>query len=115
VVGEQSFEVTDPTVESQIITLRGSGADVLLIVATQKQTVQALRKAQDLGWKPLPLIAFPAASITRTYVPAGLDASTGAVSSAVAVDPSDPDMQSDPGVQAYVAWIDKYYPGADKF
>ncbi|MBN9086130.1 MAG: ABC transporter substrate-binding protein [Reyranella sp.] len=114
-VGEQSFEVTDPTVESQVIALRGSGADVLVIVATQKQTVQALRKAQDLGWKPLPLVAFPAASITRTYVPAGLDASTGAVSSAVAVDPSDPDMQSDPGVQAYVAWMDKYYPAGDKF
>jgi ABC-type branched-subunit amino acid transport system substrate-binding protein len=114
-VGEQSFEVTDPTVESQVIALRGSGADVLVIVATQKQTVQALRKAQDLGWKPLPLIAFPAASINRTYVPAGLDASTGAVSSAVAIDPSDPDMQADPGVQAYIAWMNKYYPTGDKF
>jgi branched-chain amino acid transport system substrate-binding protein len=113
-VGEQSFEVTDPTVESQIINLRATGADVLVIVATQKQTVQALRKAQDLGWKPLSLIAFPAASITRTYVPAGLDASTGAVSSAVVVDPSDPDMQSDPDVQAYVRFMDKYYPGGDK-
>jgi len=112
--GEQSFEVTDPTVESQIINLRATGADVLVIVATQKQTVQALRKAQDLGWKPLSLIAFPAASITRTYVPAGLDASTGAVSSAVVVDPSDPDRQSDPDVQAYVRFMDKYYPGGDK-
>ena len=75
IVGEQSFELTDPTVESQVIALRGSGADVLLIVATQKQTVQALRKAHDLGWRPLSLIAFPAASISRTYVPAGIEAS----------------------------------------
>jgi len=102
VVGEQSFELTDPTVESQVISLRGSGADVLLIVATQKQTVQALRKARDLGWHPLSLIAFPAASITRTYIPAGIDASTGAVSSSVFTDPSDPDLQGDPDVQAYV-------------
>lgn len=114
-VGEQSFEVTDPTVESQVIALRGTGADVLVIVATQKQTVQALRKAQDLGWKPLPLIAFPAASITRTYVPAGLDASKGAVSSAVAIDPSDPALQGAADVKDYVAFMNKYYPAGDKF
>jgi len=113
-VGEQSFEVTDPTVESQVIALRGTGADVLVIVATQKQTVQALRKAQDLGWKPMPMIAFPAASITRTYVPAGLDASTGAVSSAVVVDPSDPAARDSADVQAYTAWMNKYYPAGDK-
>ena len=115
IVGEQSFELTDPTVESQVISLRGSGADVLLIVATQKQTVQALRKAHDLGWQPLSLIAFPAASITRTYIPAGIEASTGAVSSSVFVDPSDPDLQADPDVQAYMRWMEKYYPGGDKF
>lgn len=115
IVGEQSFELTDPTVESQVINLRGTGADVLLIVATQKQTVQALRKAHDLGWRPLPLIAFPAASITRTYVPAGIEASTGAVSSSVFVDPSDPALQGDPDVQAYLQWMDKYYPAGDKF
>ena len=112
---EQSFEITDPTVDSQIIALRGSGADVLLIVATQKQTVQALRKAHELGWKPLSLIAFPAASISRTYVPAGIEAARGAISSSVFVDPSDPDRQNDPEVQAYFRWMDKYYPGADKF
>ena len=113
--GEQSFELTDPTVESQVIALRGSGADVLLIVATQKQTVQALRKAHDLGWHPLSLIAFPAASITRTYVPAGLEASTGAVSSSVFTDPSDPELQDDADVKAYIAWMDRYYPAGDKF
>src|SRR5258708_27868403 len=101
IVAEQSFELTDPTVESQVIGLRGSGADLLLIVATQKQTVQALRKAHDLDWHPLSLIAFPAASITRTYIPAGIEASTGAVSSSVFTDPSDPELQTDPDVQTY--------------
>jgi branched-chain amino acid transport system substrate-binding protein len=115
VVGTQSFELTDPTVESQVISLRASGADVLLIVATQKQTVQALRKAQDLGWHPLSLIAFPAASVSRTYVPAGIEAAKGAVSSSVFVDPSEPGIEKDPDVQAYTRWMDKYYPAGDKF
>jgi ABC-type branched-subunit amino acid transport system substrate-binding protein len=113
-VGEQSFELSDPTVESQVIALRGSGADVLLIVATQKQTVQALRKAHDLDWHPLTLIAFPAASIARTYMPAGIEASKGAVSSSVFVDPSDPAVQDEPEVKAYKAWMDRYYPAGDK-
>ena len=115
VVSTQSFELTDPTVESQVISLRASGADVLLIVATQKQTVQALRKAQDLGWHPLSLIAFPAASVSRTYVPAGVEAAKGAVSSSVFVDPSEPGIENDPDVQAYTRWMDKYYPAGDKF
>jgi len=113
-VGEQSFEIGDPTVESQVIALRGSGADTLVIVATQKQTVQALRKARDLDWHPLTLIAFPAASIARTYIPAGLDASKGAVSSSVFVDPSDPELQNDPDLRAYKSWMEKYLPAGDK-
>ena len=113
-VGVQSFELSDPTVESQVIALRGSGADVLVIVATQKQTVQALRKARDLDWHPLTLVAFPAASIARTYIPAGIEASKGAVSSSVFVDPSDPAVQDEPEVKAYKAWMDKYYPSGDK-
>jgi branched-chain amino acid transport system substrate-binding protein len=82
-VSAKSFELSDPTVDSQVITLSGSGADVLLIVATQKQTVQALRKAHELDWHPLKFIAFPAVSITRTYAPAGIDASKGAISSGI--------------------------------
>ena len=115
VVSTQSFELADPTVESQVIALHGSGANVLLIVATQKQTVQALRKAQDLGWHPLSLIAFPAASVSRTYVPAGVEAATGAVSSSVFVDPSEPGQEANPAVQAYMRWMEKYYPAGDKF
>ena len=113
-VNTQSFELSDPTVNSQMISLQGSGADVLLIVATQKQTVQALRKAYELDWHPLKFIAFPAVSVTRTYIPAGVDASKGAISSSVFVDPSDPAQQNDPGVRAYLAWMEKYYPAGDK-
>ncbi|MBS0219983.1 MAG: ABC transporter substrate-binding protein [Proteobacteria bacterium] len=113
-VAEQSFELSDPTVDSQIIALHGSGADVLVIAATQKQAVQALRKAGDLGWHPMMLVAYPAASIARTYMPAGLDASRGALSSSVFVDPSDPELQNDPDLRAYKAWMEKYYPSGNK-
>lgn len=114
-VGAQSFELSDPTVDSQMINLHATNADVLLVVATQKQTIQALRKAYELDWHPLKFIAFPAAIVTKTYLPAGIEASKGALSSSVFVDPTDPAKQSDPDVQRYFAWMDKYYPSGDKF
>jgi branched-chain amino acid transport system substrate-binding protein len=113
-VSAQSFELSDPTVDSQVIKLHGSAADVLLIVATQKQAVQALRKAYEIDWHPLKFIAFPAASVTRTYLPAGVEASKGAISSSVFVDPSDPNRQADSDLQGYLSWMDKYYPTGDK-
>ena len=114
-VAAQSFELSDPTVDSQIINLHGSRADVLLIAATSKQTIQALRKAQELDWHPLKLISFPAAIVTKTYVPAGIDAAKGALSLSVFVDPTDTESQNDLGVQGYFAWMDKYYPSGDKY
>lgn len=114
-VGVASFEVTDPTVTSQVISLQASGADALLIAATQKQTTQALRKAYELGWRPLTLISFPAVSVTRTLIPAGIEASTGIIASSVFVDSSDPAVRDDPDFRAYVEFMDKYYPEGDKF
>ena len=114
-VGAQSFELSDPTVDLQMINLRATNADILLVAATQKQTIQALRKAYELDWHPLKFIAFPAAIVTKTYLPAGIEASKGALSSSVFVDPTDPAKQSDPDVQRYFAWMDKYYPSGDKF
>jgi branched-chain amino acid transport system substrate-binding protein len=115
ILSAQSFELSDPTVDSQVINLRASGADVFLVAATQKQTIQALRKTNELDWHPLKLIAFPAAIVTKTYLPAGIEASKGALSSSVFVDPTDSAKQSDPAVQQYFAWMDKYYPSGDKF
>jgi len=115
VVATQSFELSDPTVDSRIVNLSGSGADVLLIAATSKQTIQALRKAYELDWHPLKLISFPAAIVTKTYLPAGIDASKGALSSSVFVDPTDPASKSDPNVEGYFTWMDQYYPTGDKF
>ena len=113
IAGSESFELTDPTVDSQMISLASSGADTFLIAATAKQTIQALKKAGDLHWKPQLFVAFPAASIPRTYVPAGTDNAIGAISVAVWKDPADPVFRNDTDVTAYLQWMAHYYPDGD--
>jgi len=113
IVKEATFEVADPTVDSQVIELRGSGADTLYIAGIPKATAQAIRKADDLGWKPLRFISYTAGSISATLTPAGLNRSTGIVSHLPAKDPLDPTWKDDPFVRDYVAWMDTDYPNPD--
>jgi ABC-type branched-subunit amino acid transport system substrate-binding protein len=113
IVGSESFSLTDATVDSQIITLAETHADTLLIAATAKQTAQALKKAGQLNWHPQLFIAFPAASIPRTYVPAGVDNALGAISITVWKDPEDPAFQDDADIKAYLQWMKRYYPEGD--
>ena len=108
-----SYEVTDPTVDSQIIALGGSGADVLLVAGTPKFAAQAIRKTFDIGWKPLLIINTISSSIAATIQPAGVEKAVGVVSSAINKDPTDPRWQGDAGVAAYNAFMSKYQPGAD--
>lgn len=114
IVDAESFELTDPTVDSQVITLAGSGADTFLVAATSKQTAQALKRAHDIGWRPLTIVSFVSASIDRTFVPAGIETAVGVVSATVFKDPHDPAFRDSPDVQAYTAWMDRYYPEGDK-
>jgi branched-chain amino acid transport system substrate-binding protein len=113
IVGEQSYELTDPTVDSQIVALKGSGADVLLNFSTPKFGAQAIRKVYDIGWKPLHIVAFTASAIKPVLQPAGLEKSVGLISSSVTKDPTDPQWQDDPARKDYVAWMNKYYPEGD--
>ena len=83
VVKEVSYEVTDPTVNSQVVTLQGSGADTVLIAATPKAAAQTIRKAYDLGWRPARYLNYTASSIAVTLKPAGLDKSKGLITSRV--------------------------------
>jgi branched-chain amino acid transport system substrate-binding protein len=110
VVREVSYEVTDATVDSQMIDLASTKANVFLNVSTPKFAVQAIRKAHELGWKPLQLIDNPAASVAVVMRPAGLEASKGIVSAAFVKDPTDPQYKDDPEFLAWVAWMKKYYP-----
>ena len=113
VVAEASYEVTDPTVDSQIITLKGSGADTLVTFATAKAGAQAIRKVASIGWKPTHFISYTTASIEAALKPAGLENAVGLISSQYAKDPSDPRWAADPALRDYLAWMKKYYPAGD--
>ena len=114
VVAAEAFNITDPTIDSQIVRLADTKADALLVGATARQTIQTLKKAAELNWKPQIFIAYPAANIERTYKVAGVDLAKGAISSSVFKDPSDPAAAKDNDVKDYFAFMDKYYPAGDK-
>ncbi|MBS0518431.1 MAG: ABC transporter substrate-binding protein [Proteobacteria bacterium] len=105
-----SYEVTDATVDSQMIDLASTKANVFLNITTPKFAVQAIRKASDIGWKPMQLIDNPAASVGIVMRPAGIEASKGIISAAFVKDPTDPQYRDDPEFKAWVAWMKKYYP-----
>jgi ABC-type branched-subunit amino acid transport system substrate-binding protein len=113
IVAEVSYEVTDPTVDSQIVTLQASGADTFYNVTTPKFAAQAIRKAYDIGWRPLHILNNVSASVGAVLTPAGLDKSVGLITALYLVDPADPQFQNDPAFKEYKAWFEKYYPQGD--
>jgi branched-chain amino acid transport system substrate-binding protein len=113
IVAQATYEPTDPTVDSQITTLMASGADTFFDIAAPKAAAQAIRKAYDIGWRPLHLLQSVAASIASTLKPAGLDKAVGVVSSTYYKDPTDPQWVNDPAVSAYLAWMRSYYPSGN--
>lgn len=110
IVAEASYEITDPTVDSQIITLKGSGADTFLNSANVKASAQAIRKVHDIGWRPLHIISGVSVSVAAVLTPAGLDKSIGLISSVYLKDPTDAQWKSDSATQEWLAWMTKYYP-----
>ncbi len=106
-----SYETTDPTVDSQIIALQGSGADTLIIAATPKAAAQAIRKTGDLGWSPTRYMSYVSASIPAVLKPAGIEKAKGVITTAVLKDPSDPTWADDPDVKTYIAFMEQYMPG----
>jgi len=113
IVAQTSYEVSQPTVESQIVQLKSSGADIFMNFAGPKFAAQAIRKIAELGWKPVQILNIPATSIGSVIKPAGFDISQGLISGGFMKDATDPAMADDPGVKDYLAFIAKYYPGAD--
>jgi branched-chain amino acid transport system substrate-binding protein len=110
VIKTASYEVTDPTVDSQIVTLQGAGCDTLISAATPKWGAGSIRKVADIGWKPLFFISNVSASITAVMTPAGLDKSTGVITGLYLKDPKDPAMATDPGMMEYRAFMKQYAP-----
>ena len=108
-----AYDVTEPTVDSQVVTLKSSGAEALFVAGTPKFAAQAIRKAAEIGWKPTILINFPSSSVAGTLKPAGLENSIGVIVGTPNKDPNDPKWQQDAGVRAYRAFFEKYLAGAD--
>jgi branched-chain amino acid transport system substrate-binding protein len=111
IVKEATYEVTDATVDSQIVDLAGSGANVFFNIATPKFAAQAIRKAYDIGWHPLQFIDNPAASVGPVMKPAGLEKAKGVLSTGFVKDPTDPRFQNDADFKQWLAWMKKYFPG----
>lgn len=110
IVKEVSYEVTDPTVDSQIVQLQASGADTFFNITTPKFAAQAIRKAYDIGWKPTHYLNNVSASIGSVLVPAGLEKSVGLISTQYIKDPDDSQWVNDPAVVAWRDFMKKYYP-----
>ncbi len=110
IIKEVSYEVTDPTIDTQIVALKGSGADTFFDIATPKFGAQAIRKVFDIGWKPQYQIVSVASSIGGVLEPAGLEKSVGLVTAVAIKVPGDPTWDNDQAMKDYLAFMKKWYP-----
>jgi branched-chain amino acid transport system substrate-binding protein len=110
IVKELSYELSEPTVDSQILQLRATGADVFLDLSTPKFTAQAIKRMAETKWDALHLLSDAAGSIASTLVPAGLENSKGVITVAFRKDPNDPIWKDDPGMKEYLAFMKQYMP-----
>jgi branched-chain amino acid transport system substrate-binding protein len=114
IVAEAPYEATDPTVDSQVINIKASGADIFFDVATAKFAAQAIKKVAELGWKPVHLLSTVSASVGAVLKPAGLDNSKGILTTNYLKDPTDPTWKDDPAYREWTTFMNKYYPDGDK-
>ncbi len=112
-VSEITYEQTDPTLDSQLLTIKGSGADVVVLAAYSKQVSQSLKKMVDLNWKPLVYISHVSAQVQPTLALVGLENTVGVMTASVIKDPSDPSWHNDADYKAWLVWMGKYLPKAD--
>jgi branched-chain amino acid transport system substrate-binding protein len=114
VVAEISYEVTDPTIDSQMVSLKASGADTFVNITTPKFAAQAIKKAAEIGWKPAHYLNSVSNSVGAVLNPAGLDNAKGIYSAFYLKDPVDPQWKDDKDFKEWIAWMDKYLPDGDK-
>jgi ABC-type branched-subunit amino acid transport system substrate-binding protein len=114
IVAEASYEVSDPTIDSQILKLKSAGADLFFSASTPKFAAQAIKKNAELGWKPVHILDINATSVGAVMQPAGLEASKGVISVNYGKDPSDPTWKDDAGMKKYFDFMAKYFPEGDK-
>lgn len=113
IVKELTYEVSEPTIDSQIVTLKASGANVLFSASTAKAAAQTIKKIAELDWRPTHFLVQNANSISTVLAPAGLGNAVGLISTAYIKDPVDPQFADDDGMKWYLAFMKKYYPDGD--
>ncbi len=114
IVAEESYEVSEPSVDSHIVKLKSLNPDVVLSITTPKFAAQTIKKISELGWKPLQIVANVSASVGSVMKPAGLENSQGVLSAAYAKDGADRQWDNDPGMKKFYAFLAKYMPEADR-
>jgi branched-chain amino acid transport system substrate-binding protein len=114
IVAEASYELTDPTVDSQILKIKSAGADLFFSASTPKFAAQAIKKNAELDWHPIHILDINATSVGAVMQPAGLEASKGVISVNYGKDPLDPTWKDDAGMKKYFEFMAKYYPEGDK-
>jgi len=114
IVAEASYEVADPTVDSQILKIKDAGADLFFSASTPKQAAQTIKKMGELSWKPVHILDINATSVGAVMKPAGLEYSKGVISVNYGKDPLDPTWKNDAGMKKYFDFMAKYYPDGDK-
>jgi branched-chain amino acid transport system substrate-binding protein len=114
IIAEVPYDPAEPTVDSQVVTLKTSGADIFFDEASPKFAAQAIRKAAEIGWKPTLFLASISNSVGSVLKPAGLENSKGILSSNYIKDPTDPAFKDDPAIKEWSAFMDKYFPEGDK-
>ena len=113
VVSKLTYEVTDPTVDSQLLTLKASGADAFFNITTPKFAAMVIKKSAEIGWKPQHYLNNVSASVSAVMAPAGLENGIGILSSQYIKDPTDPQWVNDPGLKDWTEWMKKYYPSGN--
>jgi branched-chain amino acid transport system substrate-binding protein len=114
IIAEESYEVTVPTIDAQVVALKSKGADVFISFTTPKFGAQSIKKVAELGWKPLFILNNVAASVGSVIKPAGYENAQGVISAAYAKDASDPQWKDDPGMKKFDDFLAKHFPEANR-
>src|ERR1700687_2038823 len=114
IIAEESYETTEPTVDNHIVKLKATGADVFISITTPKFAAQAIKKLAEIEWKPLHIVSNVSSSIGAVMKPAGFENAQGILSATYGKDVSDPQWDNDPGMKKFLAFLEKYYPDANK-
>ena len=113
IVSKVTYEVTDPTVDSQMVSLKASGADTFFNITTPKFAAQSIKKAAEIGWKPVQYLNSVSSGVGSVLTPAGLDNALGVMTAGYIKDPTDPQFQKGKEYDDWVAWMKQYHPSGD--